>query len=119
MPKRLVIDPITRIEGHLRLEVEVDADNVITQAYSSGTMVRGLETILKGRDPREAWVFSQRTCGVCTVVHAMASIRAVEAALDIKIPPAANLIRNLMIANSACMIISCTFTTSMLWIGSM
>ncbi|MEW5959501.1 MAG: nickel-dependent hydrogenase large subunit, partial [Chloroflexota bacterium] len=98
MTKRLVIDPVTRIEGHLRLEVEVDADNVITQVYSSGTMVRGLETILKGRDPREAWVFSQRTCGVCTVVHALASLRAVEDALDIQIPTAANLIRNLMIA---------------------
>jgi len=98
MPKRLVIDPITRIEGHLRIEVELDANNVITQAYSSGTMVRGLETILKGRDPRDAWVISQRTCGVCTAVHALASLRAVEDALAIQIPPAASLIRNLMIA---------------------
>ncbi len=98
MPKRLVIDPITRIEGHLRIEVELDANNVITQAYSSGTMVRGLETILKGRDPRDAWVISQRTCGVCTAVHALASLRAVEDALAIQIPTAASLIRNLMIA---------------------
>lgn len=98
MTQRLVIDPITRIEGHLRIEVELDENQVITQAYSSGTMVRGLETILKGRDPREAWVFTQRTCGVCTTVHAIASLRAVEDALDIKIPPAAHLIRNLMIA---------------------
>lgn len=98
MSQRLVIDPITRIEGHLRIEVEVDENNVITQAYSSGTMVRGLETILKGRDPREAWVFTQRTCGVCTAVHAVASLRAVEDALGIDIPVAANLMRNLIIA---------------------
>lgn len=98
MAKRLVIDPITRIEGHLRIEAELDANNVITQAYSSGTMVRGIEIILNGRDPREAWAFAQRACGVCTTVHAFASIRAVEDALNITIPPAANLIRNLMIA---------------------
>lgn len=98
MATRLVIDPITRIEGHLRIEAEVDANNVITNAYSSGTMVRGIETILQGRDPREAWVFAQRVCGVCTTVHAFASIRSVEDALGITIPKAANLIRNLMIA---------------------
>jgi hydrogenase large subunit len=98
MAKRLVIDPITRIEGHLRIEAEVDASNKVTNAYSSGTMVRGIEIILKGRDPREAWAFTQRACGVCTTVHSFASIRAVEDALGIKIPKAANLIRNLMIA---------------------
>ncbi|MCA9933429.1 MAG: nickel-dependent hydrogenase large subunit [Ardenticatenaceae bacterium] len=98
MAERIVVDPITRIEGHLRIEAELNADNVITQAYSSGTMVRGIELILKGRDPREAWAFTQRACGVCTTVHSFASIRAVEDALDIQIPKAANLIRNLMIA---------------------
>jgi hydrogenase large subunit len=98
MPNRIVIDPITRIEGHLRIEATLDASNKITQAYSSGTMVRGIETILRGRDPREAWAFAQRACGVCTTVHAFASIRSVEDALGIKIPKAANLIRNLMIA---------------------
>ncbi|MFN2158367.1 MAG: nickel-dependent hydrogenase large subunit [Anaerolineales bacterium] len=98
MAQRIVVDPITRIEGHLRIEAEVDASNKITQAYSSGTMVRGIEIILKGRDPREAWAFTQRACGVCTTVHSFASIRAVEDALEIKIPKAANLIRNLMIA---------------------
>jgi hydrogenase large subunit len=98
MAQRLVVDPITRIEGHLRIEAELDADNTITQAYSSGTMVRGIEIILKGRDPREAWAFAQRACGVCTTVHAFASIRSVEDALGIEIPKAANLIRNLMIA---------------------
>jgi hydrogenase large subunit len=96
--QRLVIDPITRIEGHLRIEAEVGADNKIAAAYSSGTMVRGMEIILRGRDPREAWAFAQRACGVCTTVHAFASIRSVEDALKIKIPNAANLIRNLMIA---------------------
>jgi hydrogenase large subunit len=76
MPNRIVIDPITRIEGHLRIEATLDASNKITQAYSSGTMVRGIETILRGRDPREAWAFAQRACGVCTTVHAFASIRS-------------------------------------------
>jgi hydrogenase large subunit len=98
MAQRLVVDPITRIEGHLRIEAEVDAGNKITKAYSSGTMVRGIEIILKGRDPREAWAFTQRACGVCTTVHSFASIRAVEDALAIRIPKAANLMRNLMIA---------------------
>jgi hydrogenase large subunit len=82
----------------LRIEVTVDGNNKITDAYSSGTMVRGIEKILRGRDPREAWAFAQRACGVCTTVHSFASIRSVEDALGIKIPKAANLIRNLMIA---------------------
>ena len=94
--KRLVIDPITRIEGHLRIEAQVE-DGVVKKAYSSGTMVRGIEIILKGRDPREAWALAQRICGVCTTVHAFASIRAVEDALDIKVPKNASLIRKLMI----------------------
>jgi hydrogenase large subunit len=98
MSERIVIDPITRIEGHLRIEAELDGSNTISKAYSSGTMVRGIEIILKGRDPRDAWAFTQRACGVCTTVHSFASIRAVEDALSIKIPTAANLIRNLMIA---------------------
>ncbi len=98
MAQRIVIDPITRIEGHLRIEAQLDSQNVITAAYSSGTMVRGIEKILIGRDPREAWAFTQRACGVCTTVHAFASIRAVEDALEIRIPPAANALRNLMVA---------------------
>jgi len=98
MAQRIVVDPITRIEGHLRIEAELDEANKIKTAYSSGTMVRGIEIILKGRDPREAWAFAQRTCGVCTTVHSFASIRSVEDALGIQIPKAANLIRNLMIA---------------------
>jgi hydrogenase large subunit len=95
MEKRIVVDPITRIEGHLRVEIEVK-DNVIVDAYSSGTMVRGLEIILKGRDPRDAWAFTERVCGVCTTVHALASCRSVENALGIVIPPNAELVRNLM-----------------------
>ncbi len=98
MATRLVIDPITRIEGHLRIEASLDADNKVAQAYSSGTMVRGIEIILRGRDPRDAWAYAQRACGVCTTVHSFASIRSVEDALGIQIPVAANLIRNLMIA---------------------
>ncbi|MEN8176935.1 MAG: nickel-dependent hydrogenase large subunit, partial [Pseudomonadota bacterium] len=96
MSKRVVVDPITRIEGHLRIEAQMDG-NSIGQAYSSGTMVRGIELILQGRDPRDAWAFAQRICGVCTLVHGVASIRAVEDALDYAIPPNAQLIRNLMI----------------------
>ena len=92
---RVVIDPITRIEGHLRIEVEA-ANGVVTDAWSSGTMFRGLELILRGRDPRDAWVFAQRACGVCTTVHALASVRAVENALGLRIPANARIIRNLI-----------------------
>ncbi len=89
--KRIVVDPITRIEGHLRIEVNVDKNNVIRNAVSTGTMWRGLEVILKGRDPRDAWAFTERICGVCTGVHALASVRTVEDALGIKIPKNANI----------------------------
>jgi hydrogenase large subunit len=94
----LVLDPITRIEGHLRIEAETDAGGRITRASSSGTMVRGIEIILRGRDPRDAWAFAQRICGVCTLVHGIASVRAVEDALKYPVPRNAQLIRNLMIA---------------------
>lgn len=95
MAERIVIDPITRIEGHLRVEIEVN-NGIITDAYSSGTMVRGIETILKGRDPRDAWAFVGRVCGVCTSTHSLTSVRTVENALGIAVPPNAELIRNLM-----------------------
>lgn len=94
--RRVVIDPVTRIEGHMRIEVNLDSANVIRNAVSVGTMWRGLEPILQGRDPRDAWAFVQRICGVCTGVHALASIRAVEDALAIEIPANANTIRNIM-----------------------
>ena len=94
--KRVVVDPICRIEGHLRIEVNVDENNVIRNAVSTGNMWRGLEVILKGRDPRDAWAFTERICGVCTGVHAMVSCRSVEDALGIDIPKNANSIRNLM-----------------------
>ncbi len=97
MAKRIVIDPITRIEGHLKIECEVE-NGKVTKAWSSGTMWRGIETILKGRDPREAWLFTQRICGVCTTVHAIASVRAVENALNLEIPLNAQYIRNLLIS---------------------
>jgi hydrogenase large subunit len=100
MSKRIVIDPITRIEGHLRIDVEVDAGKV-QNAWSSGQMWRGIELILQGRDPREAWLFTQRICGVCTTVHAIASVRAVENALALEIPPNAQYIRNLILAAHA------------------
>lgn len=96
MATRVVVDPVTRIEGHLRVEAMLDDRGVIKDAMSSGTMWRGLEVILKGRDPRDAWAFCERICGVCTTVHALASVRAVENALDIKVPPNAEIIRNIM-----------------------
>jgi hydrogenase large subunit len=92
---KIVIDPITRIEGHLRVEVEVKGDQV-ADAWSAGTMFRGIELVLQGRDPRDAWLYTQRICGVCTTVHAICSVRAVENALGIAIPDNARLIRNLI-----------------------
>ncbi|MDX1646041.1 MAG: nickel-dependent hydrogenase large subunit [Longimicrobiales bacterium] len=92
---RVVVDPITRIEGHLRIEVQ-EENGRIENAWSSSTQFRGIETIMEGRDPRDAWAFTQRICGVCTVVHALASCRAVEDALGIEVPPAGGLIRNLV-----------------------
>jgi len=94
--RRIVVDPVTRIEGHMRCEVNIDENNIIRNAVSSGTMWRGLEVILKGRDPRDAWAFVQRICGVCTGTHALTSVRAVEDALKITIPENANSIRNIM-----------------------
>jgi hydrogenase large subunit len=92
---RVVVDPVTRIEGHLRVEAVVEGGK-ITDAYSSGTMVRGIETILKGRDPRDAWAFVERVCGVCTTVHALASVRCVEDAIQVTVPRNAEVVRNLM-----------------------
>jgi len=96
MATRIVVDPVTRIEGHLRIEAVVE-NGVITDAFSAGTMVRGLEKILIGRDPRDAWAITERVCGVCTTVHALASVRSVEDALGITVPPTAELIRNIML----------------------
>src|SRR5512139_3260662 len=93
----IVVDPVTRIEGHLRIEAEVEA-GAVREAWSSSTMFRGVELILKGRDPRDAWAFTQRICGVCTTVHAIASIRAVENAIGAVPPSNARLLRNLIIA---------------------
>jgi len=100
MGKLITIDPVTRIEGHLRIDVEVDGGEV-KKAWSSGTMWRGIEPIVQGRDPRDAWVFVQRICGVCTTVHAMTSVRSVENALGLEIPLNAQLIRNIIISAHA------------------
>ncbi len=94
---RITIDPITRIEGHLRIDCEVDGGKV-TKAWSSGQMWRGIELILKDRDPRDAWIFTQRICGVCTTVHAITSVRAVENALNLEVPLNAQYIRNMIVA---------------------
>ncbi len=100
MAQWVTIDPITRIEGHLRIDVEVDGGRV-RNAWSSGQMFRGIEKILIGRDPRDAWLFTQRFCGVCTTVHAIASVRAVENALNLAIPLNAQYIRNLILCAHA------------------
>src|SRR3954452_21718527 len=97
---RITIDPVTRIEGHLRIDAEVDGGLVRT-AWSSGQMFLGIERILQGRDPREAWFFTQRLCGLCTTVHAIASVRAVENALQLAVPLNAQYIRNLIITAHA------------------
>jgi hydrogenase large subunit len=93
--RRIVVEPVTRIEGHMRCEVNLDSNNVIRNAVSIGTMWRGLEVILKGRDPRDAWAFVERIFGVCTGTHALTSVRTVEDALGIKIPKNAHLLRAL------------------------
>jgi len=97
MAQRITVDPITRIEGHLRIDVEVE-NGAISKAWSSGQMWRGIEVILKGRDPRDAWLFTQRICGVCTTVHALTSVRAVENALGMEIPINAQYVRNIILA---------------------
>jgi hydrogenase large subunit len=95
--KRVVVDPITRIEGHLRVEIKVDeASGKVEDALSSGTAWRGLELVMHDRDPRDGWAYIQRICGVCTTAHALASLRSVEDALGITIPKNANYIRNIM-----------------------
>lgn len=96
MSKKIIVDPITRIEGHLRIEVVVDDNNVITDAHSCSTLFRGLETIIKNRDPRDAGFIAQRICGVCTYSHYKAGISAVEDALGIVPPLNAQLVRSLM-----------------------
>jgi hydrogenase large subunit len=100
MSTHITVDPVTRIEGHLRIDVEIDG-GVVKKAWSSGQMFRGIERILIGRDPRDAWLFTQRFCGVCTTVHAITSVRAVENALKLEIPPNAQYIRNLIVAAHA------------------
>ena len=94
---RITVDPITRIEGHLRIDCEV-ADGAVASAWSSGQMWRGIELILQGRDPRDAWIYTQRICGVCTTVHAIVSVRAIENALEMEVPLNAQYIRNMIIA---------------------
>jgi hydrogenase large subunit len=97
MAQKIVVDPITRIEGHLRIDAEIE-NGFISKAWSSGQMWRGIEVILQGRDPRDAWMFTQRICGVCTTVHALASVRSVENALGMEIPLNAQYIRNLVMS---------------------
>lgn len=92
---RITVDPITRIEGHLRIDVEVDGGKV-NNSWSSAQAFRGIETILKGKDPRNAWAMTQRFCGVCTTTHALCSIRTVEDALGVEVPVNAQMLRNIV-----------------------
>ena len=96
MSKHIVVDPITRIEGHLRIEAVIDENNTIVDAYSASTMFRGIETILQGRDPRDCGLLAMRICGVCTGTHYQRSIEAVEDAFKITIPKNARIVRNLI-----------------------
>jgi hydrogenase large subunit len=118
MTTRIVVDPVTRIEGHLRIEATLNASSHVGDAMSSGTMWRGLEVILQGRDPRDAWAFCERICGVCTTVHALASVRSVENALDIRVPANAQIIRNIMFLTQMVQDHVVHSTTCMHWIGS-
>ncbi|MGL5365096.1 MAG: nickel-dependent hydrogenase large subunit, partial [Plesiomonas shigelloides] len=99
MSQRITIDPVTRIEGHLRIDCEI-ANGKVVKAWSSGTMWRGMEEIVQGRDPRDAWMIMQRICGVCTNIHAIGSVRAVESALNLNVPVNAQYIRNIILAAS-------------------
>jgi hypothetical protein len=100
MATHITVDPITRIEGHLRIDVEIDG-GVVKKARASGQTFGGIERILVGRDPREAWLFTQRFCSLCTMVQVITSMRAVENALRLEIPPNAQYIRNLIVAAHA------------------
>lgn len=101
MEYKVVVDPVTRIEGHLRMEA-VASNGVITDAISTGTMVRGIELIVRDRDPRDVWAFVMRVCGVCTSMHGLSSVRSVENALGIRIPENAQMVRNLMLGTLNC-----------------
>jgi len=101
LSKRITVDPITRIEGHLRIDVEINDEGLVSKSWSSGQMWRGIENILIGRDPKEAWTYTQRFCGVCTTIHAITSVRAVEDALKLEIPLNAHLVRNIIQAAHA------------------
>ncbi len=94
--KHIIVDPITRIEGHLRVEAIIDENNTIVDAYTASTLFRGIETILKDRDPRDAGLLAMRICGVCTGTHYQRSIEGVEDAFDITIPKNARIVRNLI-----------------------
>ncbi len=95
MGKKIVVDPITRIEGHLKITVEVE-NGTVKDAWSSGTMARGYEILLQGKDPRDAPFVTSRFCGVCYSVHQMASARALDEAFGAKVPWPGTLLRNLV-----------------------
>ena len=94
---RIVIDPITRIEGHLKIEATVE-NGTVKDARSSGQLFRGLELMLRGRDPRDAQVITQRICGVCPQSHGIAATLNLDSAFGIadKIPPNGRILRNLI-----------------------
>lgn len=99
MAQRITIDPVTRIEGHLRIDVEIDGGKVV-DAWSTGTMFRGIEMLLKGKHPWDAQQVTERICGVCPLVHGTASSYALDDALKVSLPDNARLIRNLMLGSN-------------------
>lgn len=99
MAERILIDPVTRIEGHLAVEVEVEGGKVVN-AKTMGMLFRGLELIMQGRDPRDAVQIMQRTCGVCPVAHAYAGTLALDDAFGIEPPPNGRIIRNLILGSN-------------------
>lgn len=117
MSQRITIDPVTRIEGHLRIDCEIE-NGVVSKAWASGTMWRGMEEIVKNRDPRDAWMIVQRICGVCTTTHAISSVRAAESALNIDVPVNAQYIRNIILGRRIPPMTTLFISTSSLrWTG--
>jgi hydrogenase large subunit len=94
--QKITIDPVTRIEGHLKITCEID-DGMVSDAYSSGTMWRGIEIILRGRDPRDAQHITQRICGVCPMAHGTSSILCLDDAFKVSVPDNGRIIRNLLL----------------------
>ena len=96
---KVVVDPVTRIEGHLKIEVEIEG-GVVQDAWTSGTMWRGYERIMQGRDPRDAVQIMQRICGVCPTSHCTSGTLTIDDICGIEPPPNGRIIRNLILGSN-------------------